>query len=195
MVDAFAQAARRAEAAGFDGVEIHAAHGYLLDQFFSPLTNLRGDEYGGDVAGRMRITLEVVAAVRDVLGPRTLLSVRLGGCDYRAGGNTIADGVEAARLLDQAGVDLISVSGGMNYYTRIDTKEPGYFSDLSKPIRAAVGAPVLLAGGIRKIGDAERILGDEVCDLVGIGRAILNNERWADVQWRRFKNARACGGH
>ncbi|MDD7365609.1 MAG: NADH:flavin oxidoreductase [Olsenella sp.] len=190
VVEAFARAARRARLAGFDGVEVHAAHGYLLDQFFSPLTNLREDDYGGDVRGRLRITLEVVDAVRSELSGGMALSVRLGGCDYRPGGNEVADGVEAARLLEAAGVDLLSVSGGMNYYTRIDTKEPGYFSDLSAPVRAAVGVPVILAGGVRRIGDAERLLEDGACDLVGVGRAILNNERWADVQWRRLERAR-----
>lgn len=190
VVEAFARAARRARLAGFDGVEVHAAYGYLLDQFFSPLTNLREDDYGGDVRGRLRITLEVVDAVRSELSGGMALSVRLGGCDYRPGGNEVADGVEAARLLEAAGVDLLSVSGGMNYYTRIDTKEPGYFTDLSAPVRAAVGVPVILAGGVRRIGDAERLLEDGACDLVGVGRAILNNERWADVQWRRLERAR-----
>lgn len=194
VVEAFARAARRARLAGFDGVEVHAAHGYLLDQFFSPLTNLREDAYGGDVFGRLRITLEVVDAVRSELDGRMALSVRLGGCDYRPGGNEVADGVEAARLLEGAGCDLISVSGGMNYYTRIDTLEPGYFSDLSTPVRAAVGVPVILAGGVRRIGDAERLLADGACDLVGVGRAILNNERWADVQWRRLERAHQDAG-
>ena len=195
MVYAFGQTAKKLRAAGIDGVEIHAVHeGYLLDQFLSPLTNLREDAYGGDVFGRLRITLEVVDAVRSELDGRMALSVRLGGCDYRPGGNEIEDGVEAARLLEKAGCDLVSVSGGMNYYTRIDTLEPGYFSDLSTPVRAAVGVPVILAGGVRRIGDAERLLADGACDLVGVGRAILNNERWADVQWRRLERAHQDAG-
>ncbi len=183
VVDAFAQAARRARLAGFDGVEVHAAHGYLLDQFFSPLTNRREDAYGGDLAGRLRITLEVVRAARAELAGGQVLSVRLGACDYMAGGTTREEGAAAAVALARAGADLISVSGGMCYYSRRDTLEPGWFRDASECVRRALGdrgidVPVLLAGGVRKTRDADALLAGGSCDLVGIGRAILNNPAW-----------------
>ena len=183
VVDAFGRATRRARLAGFDGVELHAAHGYLLDQFLSPLTNLRQDEYGGSLEGRLRITLEALDAARAEAGGMAV-SVRLGGCDYMPGGTTVKDACEAAVLLARHGADMISVSGGMNYYTRRDTLEPGWFKGVSGPVREAPAAtgrpvPVMLTGGIRSMRDAQALLDEGACDLVGIGRPILNNERWA----------------
>lgn len=190
VVEAFARAARRAERAGFDGVEVHAAHGYLLDQFLSPLTNLRQDGYGGTLEGRLRITLEVVAAIRATVGPGTLVSVRLGGCDYLPGGTTIADGAAAARLLERVGTDLVSVSGGMCYYSRRDTDEPGWFADLACAVRGAVRAPVLLTGGVRTLAQADGLLARGACDLVGVGRPLLNNPHWAQRALRRYLRGR-----
>ncbi|MGN0076994.1 MAG: tRNA-dihydrouridine synthase [Parafannyhessea sp.] len=183
VVEAFGQAARRARLAGFDGVELHAAHGYLLDQFLSPLTNHRTDAYGGPLANRLRITLEALDAVRaQVEG--MVVSVRLGGCDYLPGGTTVADACEAAVLLAQHGVDMISVSGGMCYYTRRNTLESGWFAGVSTPVRQALASagldvPTMLAGGIRNVDDARRLMARGACDLVGIGRPALNNPRWA----------------
>jgi 2,4-dienoyl-CoA reductase-like NADH-dependent reductase (Old Yellow Enzyme family) len=99
IVAAFAAAARRVRDAGFDGVEIHSAHAYLLDQFYSPLLNARADGYGGTLENRLRIHREVLAAVREAVGPDFTVGMRLGGCDYEAGGASIADAVEAARSL------------------------------------------------------------------------------------------------
>ncbi len=183
VVEAFGQAARRARLAGFDGVELHAAHGYLLDQFLSPLTNHRTDAYGGPLENRLRITLEALDAVRaEATG--MVVSVRLGGCDYLPGGTTVADACEAAVLLARHGANMISVSGGMCYYTRRNTLEPGWFAGVSGPVRQALAAaglavPVMLAGGIRSVDDARRLMARGACDLVGIGRPALNNPRWA----------------
>ena len=200
VTEAFAAAAARARRAGFDGVEVHAAHGYLLDEFLSPLTNGREDEYGGDLAGRMRIILEVVRAVRSELGSGQVLSVRLGACDYMDGGTTADEGAVCAVEAVRAGADLISVSGGMCYYSRRDTLEPGWFSDTSTVVRAALreeglDAPVILAGGIRKLEDAERLLEQGACDIVGIGRPFLNNPDWGRRLIRRLgANARPSEG-
>ena len=200
VTEAFAAAAARARRAGFDGVEVHAAHGYLLDEFLSPLTNGREDEYGGDLAGRMRIILEVVRAVRSELGSGQVLSVRLGACDYMDGGTTADEGATCAVEAVRTGADLISVSGGMCYYSRRDTLEPGWFSDTSTVVRAALreeglDAPVILAGGIRKLEDAERLLEQGACDIVGIGRPFLNNPDWGRRLIRRLgANARPSEG-
>ena len=200
VTEAFAAAASRARRAGFDGVEVHAAHGYLLDEFLSPLTNRRDDDYGGDLAGRMRIILEVVQAVRSELGSGQVLSVRLGACDYMDGGTTADEGAACAVEAVRAGADLISVSGGMCYYSRRDTLEPGWFSDTSTVVRAALreegfDAPVILAGGIRKLEDAERLLEQGACDIVGIGRPFLNNPDWGRRLIRRLgANARPSEG-
>ena len=186
----FSAAARRARAAGFDGVEIHAAHGYLLDQFLSPLPNHRRDSYGGPLENRARLLVEVISAVRAELPSGYPVSVRLGGCDYLPEGNTIADAVELARMAEAAGASLISVSGGMCYYGRPGFEDtPGWFSDSSTPIRAAVSVPVLLAGGIRTGAAAESLLEQGACDLAGIGRAILNRPALARRETTKLRAA------
>lgn len=186
----FSAAARRAYAAGFDGIEIHAANGYLLDQFLSPLTNLRQDAYGGSLENRARLLLEVLSAVRAELPAGYPVSVRLGGCDYLPGGNTIDDAVALARMVEAAGASLVSVSGGMCYYGRPGHEDtPGWFADSAAPIRAAVGVPVLLAGGIKTGTAAEALLERGACDLAGIGRAILNRPAWARRETAKLRAA------
>lgn len=175
----FAAAARRAMAAGYDGVEVHAAHGYLLDQFWSPITNLRVDGYGGNTENRARMLVEVTTAVRAVIGPDALLSVRLGACDYLPCGATIDEAVVAAQMLEEAGADLLSISGGMCGYLRPGHREAGWFSDASTAIRKAVRIPVMLTGGIKTAGEAEALLRAGACDLVGVGRPVMRDPGWA----------------
>ena len=135
VVEAFAQAACRAQEAGFDGVELHAAHGYLLNQFYSPLTNHRTDAYtSATLAGRLRFLLEAVEAVRAAVGQELLLAVRLGAGDDMPGGTTVEDSVRACQLLEQAGVDLLDISGGFCGPYRGGSKEQGYFSDWSQAV-------------------------------------------------------------
>jgi NADPH2 dehydrogenase len=117
IVLAFKDAARRVKEAGFDAMEIHSAHGYLLNQFLSPLTNKRTDEYGGDIANRIRIHLQVINAVRSAVGPDFPVLMRLGASDYTEGGTTIEDSKSAARAFEKAGVDIIHISGGFVGYT------------------------------------------------------------------------------
>ncbi len=185
VVADFARAAARARLAGFDGVEVHAAHGYLLDQFLSPLTNHRTDHWGGSLEGRARLLLRVVGAVRQALGTGMALSVRLGACDYLPGGLTIDGGVEVARWCEASGADLLSVSGGMCYYSRVGHDEPGWFADASQAVRAAVSVPVMLAGGVRTLAQAQDLVRCGACDLVGVGRAIANNPKWMARELRR----------
>lgn len=139
IAEDFAAAAARVKEAGFDGVEIHAAHAYLLCQFLSPITNLREDFYGGKtIAERLRFPLMVTAAVRKAVGPDFPISLRLGACDYLPGGNTPAEAAEAACAFADAGIDLFDVSGGLCYYRRPGHKEAGYFSDQVREIRKAL---------------------------------------------------------
>lgn len=179
VVRDFADAALRVKQAGFDGAEIHAAHGYLLNQFFSPLTNKRADHYGGDLLGRIRIHLEVIAAVREAVGPHYPVLLRLGARDYMDGGTTIQDSVAAAVEFERAGIDAIDITGGLTGYMRPDHAEPGYFAELSEPIKQAVSIPVILTGGVTKAAHAEELLASGVADLIGVGRAILADSGWA----------------
>ena len=174
----FAAAALRAVKAGYDGVEIHSAHAYLLNQFYSPMTNKRRDEYGGSLENRLRITLETVALVRQAVGGEIPIAVRLGGSDYLPGGSKEEDAVEAGKLLETAGVDLLDLSGGMCFFMRPGHLEAGYFSSMSEKVKAAVSVPVLLTGGVHKIGDAEALLQDGKADLIGVGRALLKDAAW-----------------
>lgn len=177
----FAQAARRAKEAGFDGVEIHSAHGYLLNQFFSPLYNHRTDEYGPQsVENRTRFQREIVQAVRKETGDGFPIAMRLGGCDYEEGGSTIRDCVEACQLFEDCGIDLLHLTGGMNGFVRPGHSEPGYFRDMSVPVKQKVKIPVLLTGGVTSISQAEELLEDHSADMIGVGRAIYKNAHWAD---------------
>lgn len=181
VVNDFALAAKRAKEAGFDGVEIHSAHGYLLNQFYSPLTNKRKDAYtGATIEGRLRIHQEIIRAVREMVGTEYLVAVRLGGCDYMDGGSTIEDSVEAAVLLEKCGIDLLDISGGLNGYIVHGRNEPGYFSDMTEQIKKKVSIPVMLTGGVTEITDAEQLLVDGKADLIGVGRAIYKDSMWAE---------------
>lgn len=181
IVQDFADAAHRAKMAGYDGVEIHSAHGYLLNQFYSPLTNLRTDEYGADcMENRVRIHLDVIRAVRGVVGENYPVAIRLGGCDYRSGGSTIDDSIKACLLFEQAGIDLLDISGGMCGFTVPGHEEPGYFRDMTEKIKQAVSVPVILTGGIVAAQNAEQLLADHAADMIGVGRALLQDARWAE---------------
>lgn len=179
LVETYATAALRVKKAGFDGVEIHCAHGYLLNQFYSPLTNQREDEYGGNLQNRIRIILEVIKAVREKVGPDFVVALRLGACDYGLDGTTIEDSVYAAKEFEKAGIDLIDITGGFNGYVRKDVTYPGYFKDASSAIKEAVDIPVILTGGITDIKDAENLLEEKAADLIGVGRALFKDGDWA----------------
>ncbi len=179
IVTAFGNAARRVREAGFDAVEVHSAHGYLLNQFLSPLTNKRTDEYGGDIAHRIRIHLQVLEAVRSAVGPDFPVGVRLGASDYTEGGTTIEDSKVAARAFEKAGADIIHISGGFVGYTPPGLTGQGYFAPLSEAIKSVVSIPVILTGGVTEAEAAEKLLADGKADLIGVGRAILQDSTWA----------------
>ena len=175
VTDDFVSAALRVRKAGFDGVEIHAAHGYLLCQFFSPITNRRKDAWAGyTLEGRTRFPLSVIRAVRSAVGDSFPISVRYGCCDYLPGGSTVDDAAAAAPSFAEAGADLFDVSGGMCRYQRPEHPEPGYFSDQTAAVKKAASVPVALAGGIRTPEQAEQFLEEEKADLIGIGRLSLS---------------------
>ena len=179
IVKAFQDAARRVKEAGFDGVEIHSAHGYLLNQFFSPLTNKRRDEYGGDVYNRIRLHLQIIAAVREVVGDDYPILLRLGASDYTEGGTTIEDSQIAAREFEKAGVNILDISGGFSGYVVPDNQSQGYFAPLTEAIKQVVSIPVILTGGIIDAQIAEQLLAEGKADLIGVGRAVFKDSKWA----------------
>lgn len=177
VVDSFAAAAARAQAAGFQAVEIHAAHGFLLSQFLSPLTNRRADEYGGDHDGRGRLHLEVLEAVRKRTGTGFPVFVRLGMHDEQRGGLTLAPACLTASQLVGAGAALIDVSGGLAG-SDDPGRGPGYFVGYAEALKEVVQVPVLVAGGIGDARMADLIVRSRRADLVGVGRAMLDDPDW-----------------
>lgn len=180
VIQDFANAALRAKKAGFDGVEIHSAHGYLLNQFYSPITNKRKDEYSADtMENRVRLHTEILKAVRLKVGEDFPIFVRLGAMDFIPEGSSLQDAVEASKILAKNGADCIDISGGLLGYIRPDHKEEGYFKDISKAVKENVSVPVLVTGGIKTPEACEKLLEEKDCDLVGVGRSILVDSSWA----------------
>ena len=177
--ESFIKAALRTEKAGFDGVEIHCAHGYLLNQFYSPYTNKRTDEYGGSLENRSRITNEIISGIREILGEEYIIAVRFGAYDYLDGGSRLEEIGEAVMSFENFGADLLDISGGLCRYKNPLSKEPGWFKELSKIARDASNCPVILTGGVKKIADAEALLEGGYADLIGIGRAMLMDAKWS----------------
>ena len=187
---AFADAARRAAAAGYDVVELHGAHGYLIHEFLSPLSNTRDDEYGGSPAGRRRFALQTVRAVREAVGDDVVLDIRLSATDWAEGGLTGGDTAELAPLLVAAGVDVLHVSTGANAPARVPVG-PGYQVPFAAQVRAAVagtttpggGEPVVVTVGlITEAVQAEQIVATGQADAVAVGRPALR-EPYLPVRW------------
>jgi len=175
----FGQAASRAKEAGFDAVEIHGAHGYINNQFTSPLTNKRTDQYGGGLEKRMRLPLEIVSAIRSEVGSNYPLLYRLGADDMMPGGLTIQDGRRIAVALVEAGVSAIDVSGGFVGSTHPTLKSQGYFIPMAEEIRGAARVPTIGVGGIIEPEYADRVIRERRVDMVAVGRAIFNDPEWA----------------
>lgn len=178
LVQQFADAAVRAEEAGFDVVEVHAAHGYLLHQFCSPLSNLRTDEYGGDFAGRTRIVVEVVDAIRRVWPEHKPLLVRLSATDWLPDGWDVAQTAELSRILAGRGVDLIDVSSGGLAPTQNMVIGPSYQAGFAREVRATAGVPVSAVGLITEPAQAEQHLVDGDADMILLGRVALRDPYW-----------------
>ena len=177
VVEAFAAATRRALVAGFDAVEVHAAHGYLLHQFLSPLSNERTDGYGGDLAGRARLLLEVVTAVRAAWPQDRPLLVRLSATDWTDGGLTVDDVATVATWLAPLGVDLVDVSSGGNVPAPVPVG-PGYQVPFARAVREASGLATSAVGLIGSGAEAERVLTQGSADVVMIGRPALADAAW-----------------
>jgi len=177
VVAAFRDAAERARNAGFDVVEIHAAHGYLLNEFLSPLTNWRQDGYGGTLENRMRFLLRVIEATRQVWSDRPLLT-RVSATDYEPGGIDVDEMVVIARHLREAGVAVLDVSSG-GISPKPPPTWPGYQVPFAERIRREAGIPTVAVGLITRPEQAEEIIATGCADLVALGRELLRDPYWA----------------
>lgn len=175
LVDQFRAAALRALEAGFDIVEIHAAHGYLLHEFLSPLSNTRSDEYGGSLENRMRIVLRIADVVRGVWPHSKPLFVRISCTDYTDGGWTIEESVVLARELKQLGVDLVDCSSGGNIHNARIHAGPLYQVQFAEQLRREAGIMTGAVGLITSAGEAESIVQEEKADLVLLARQMLRD--------------------
>jgi 2,4-dienoyl-CoA reductase-like NADH-dependent reductase (Old Yellow Enzyme family) len=178
IVDAFAQAARRAFNAGFDAVEIHAAHGYLIHQFFSPLANQRTDAYGGSFQNRTRLALQVVDAVRAVWPAHLPLLMRISTTDWVPGGWSVDESVQLASLLREHGVDLVDVSSGGQVPNAKIPAAPGFQVEFAARIRREANIPTAAVGLISDPVHANAIIAQGEADLVLLGRELLRDPYW-----------------
>jgi 2,4-dienoyl-CoA reductase-like NADH-dependent reductase (Old Yellow Enzyme family) len=178
ITQAFADAARRALTAGFDVVEIHAAHGYLLHEFLSPLSNTRTDDYGGSFDNRIRFCLEVVDAIRAVWPERLPMFMRISATDWVDGGWDVDQSVELARRVKSRGVDLIDCSSGGNVAAARIPVEPGYQVPFAERVRREAGIPTGAVGLITEAAQANAIVADGRADCVLLARELLRDPYW-----------------
>ncbi|KAF0676083.1 NADH:flavin oxidoreductase/NADH oxidase [Profundibacterium mesophilum] len=174
----FVAAARRAEALGLQGIELHMAHGYLLHQFLSPLSNRREDDYGGSLENRIRFPVEVFEAVRAAVSPQIPVWVRVSATDWVPGGWDVEGTVTLCKALGAAGCAAVHVSsGGLSPRQKI-ALSPGYQVDFARRIKQETGLPTIAVGLITEAGQAEEILRSEGADAIALARAILYDPRW-----------------
>lgn len=185
----FAEAAARAMSIGLDGIELHAAHGYLLHQFLSPLSNRRVDDYGGSLEGRMRFPLEVLDAVRHAVPPDKPLIVRISATDWASGGWDIEQSLLFAAEIERRGATAIHVSSGGLSFDQTIPVGPGYQVPFARTIRKAVSLPVIAVGLITEPEQAEAIIASGDADIVALARGILYDPHWP---WHA---AASLGGH
>jgi len=197
LVTAFADGARRAKAAGFDGVQIHSAHGYLLSQFLSPVFNRRQDEYGGDIHNRSRILIEVYQAVREAVGEDYPVLIKLNCKDFVENGLSLDDSLQVGRMLADVGLDAIELSGGLLTGGKMSPSRPGikseeeeaYFREEARYFKNAIDIPLILVGGIRSFQVAECLVEDGVADYISMSRPFIREpnliNRWKSGDRRR----------
>ena len=176
--DAFAASAARADRIGIDAVQLHGAHGYLMHQFLSPLSNHRDDEYGGSLENRMRFPLEVFDAVRSTFPAGKPVSMRVSGTDWVEGGWDLEQTVAFAMALEKRGCDAVHVSSGGLHPAQKIPIGPSYQVPLARAVKSAVRIPVIAVGLITSFDQAEAIVGTGDADLIAIARAILYDARW-----------------
>ncbi|WP_342075691.1 NADH:flavin oxidoreductase/NADH oxidase family protein [Yoonia sp. SS1-5] len=182
-IQRYAKTAGIAKQAGFDGVQLHAAHGYLVSQFLSPITNRRNDEWGGSLENRARFLRAIYYATRREVGPDFPIAVKLNSADFQKGGFTIEDSCQVAQWLAQDGIDLIELSGGtyeqMSFVNGTEEKlrdstirREAYFLEYAREVRKAVSVPIMVTGGFRSVAAMERAVTEDKIDMIGLARPL-----------------------
>ena len=181
----YAKTASYAKDAGFSGIQIHAAHGFLLSQFLSPLFNRRNDGYGGSIEARCRIIIEVITEVRRAVGPKFPIGIKMNSTDKLEGGLSQGDALEAVQLLDETSIDLIDISGGTYFpgaKASSDASNPGpYFLDFARHAKELTNVPLMVTGGFKNREQAANAVSSGVADMVGIARAMVINPQLPEV--------------
>lgn len=177
VIEQFAQTALLAKQAGFGGVQIHAAHGFLMSQFLSPLFNQRDDKYGGSIDNRMRLILETIKAVRDLVGESFPIAIKLNSSDQLEGGLSQEDALVVVKALDQTSIDLIDISGG-TYFPGAKSASDGagkgpYFLEFAEAARKITSKPLMLTGGFKTKAQADDALARGIVDFIGLARAVI----------------------
>lgn len=188
VIQGFTKAAQLSKEAGFTGVQIHAAHGYLLSQFLSPNTNLRSDQWGGSIENRSRLLLTIIKEVRKVVGADFPIAVKLNSADFQRGGFTEEESLEVVRMLDNEKIDLLEISGGtyekLAFFTMNEEdgkrkestkRREAYFIDFAKKIRAISQLPLMITGGFRSYDFCNEVLSNGEVDLIGMARPFITN--------------------
>jgi 2,4-dienoyl-CoA reductase-like NADH-dependent reductase (Old Yellow Enzyme family) len=191
VIEAFGEAALRAQAAGFDGVQIHAAHGFLLSQFLSPFFNKRSDQYSGSIKNRARLALEVYHSVRSKVGDHFPVMIKLNSEDFLEGGLSVGEMVQVAAMLEAVGIDAIELSGGTLYSGErtpvrqgkfASEDEEAYHLEGAQKYKEKIGVPLMLVGGIRSYGVAERLVREALADHISLSRPLIREphliNRW-----------------
>ncbi|NKB22670.1 MAG: oxidoreductase [Alphaproteobacteria bacterium] len=178
VIQHFVDGAKRAERAGAKAIELHGAHGYLIHQFLSPLTNRRNDEYGGDLANRMRFAIDVYEAVRAVWPDDLPIGIRVSATDWVDGGWSVDETVELAKALEALGCDYMHVSSGGRSPAQQITVGPGYQVPFAEAVKAAVDMPVIAVGQISDPQQAETILQNQQADMIALARPMIYDPRW-----------------
>lgn len=181
IINDFVQAAKRVVQAGFDAIELHGAHGYLISQFLCPALNLRQDAYGGTLQNRARFALELFAAVNAAVGDRCLVYLRFGAADGIENGMTLSEGLQVSRWLEDAGVQLLHVSSGVGGAPASEDANSPWspIMQLAQAVKAVVKVPIIGVSGIKLPEQAEAALEQGVADLIAVARAMLADPLWA----------------
>ena len=208
LIEAFGLAAQRAREAGFDGVQLHAAHGYLMNQFLSPLFNKRTDDYGGSVDGRYRVLKEVLKKVRSIVGGGFPILIKLNSQDFLEGGLTLEDSLKIGRGLQEDGIDAVELSGGTFRSGKLSPSRMGitseeqeaYFLEAAKVFKEQIKVPLILVGGLRSLTVAERIVEQGFADYISMSRPFIREpgliKRWkaGDVRKATCLSDNQCFG-